>query len=112
MKKKQINLLEKSKRIVSSIVAASVILTSCWWGGWGWGWWGWVSSEVTQTEVIDNNSDKQEKLDIVYITEGEIDALSMHEAGMYSVCSVPNGASKGNQKLEKWSNGSDKRHQL
>eukprot|EP00481_Brizalina_sp_1-RS-2013_P002998 TRINITY_DN8061_c0_g1_i1.p1 TRINITY_DN8061_c0_g1~~TRINITY_DN8061_c0_g1_i1.p1 ORF type:complete len:111 (+),score=10.58 TRINITY_DN8061_c0_g1_i1:70-402(+) len=29
-----------------------------------------------------------------------MDALSLHEAGVYSVCSVPNGASKGNQKLE------------
>ena len=29
-----------------------------------------------------------------------MDALSLHEAGLYSVCSVPNGASKGSQKLE------------
>ena len=29
-----------------------------------------------------------------------MDALSLHEAGIYSVCSVPNGASKGNQRLE------------
>ena len=36
----------------------------------------------------------------VYIVEGEMDALSLHEAGIYSVCSVPNGASKGNQRLE------------
>ncbi len=35
-----------------------------------------------------------------YIVEGEMDALSLHEAGLYSVCSVPNGASKGTQKLE------------
>ena len=40
------------------------------------------------------NSDK------VYIVEGEMDALSLHEAGIYSVCSVPNGASSGNQRLE------------
>ena len=32
--------------------------------------------------------------------EGEIDALSLYEAGVYSVVSVPNGASKGNQKME------------
>ena len=32
--------------------------------------------------------------------EGEMDALSLHEAGIYSVCSVPNGASKGNQRLD------------
>ena len=35
-----------------------------------------------------------------YIVEGEIDALSLHEAGLYSVVSVPNGASKGNQRLD------------
>jgi twinkle protein len=35
-----------------------------------------------------------------YIVEGEMDALSLHEAGLYSVVSVPNGASKGNQRLE------------
>jgi len=29
-----------------------------------------------------------------------MDALSLHESGIYSVCSVPNGASKGNQRLE------------
>lgn len=34
------------------------------------------------------------------IVEGEIDCLTMHEAGFYSCVSVPNGASKGNQKLE------------
>ena len=55
---------------------------------------------VSGAEMIFYGLDNIEKLDIVYITEGEIDALSMHEAGMYSVCSVPNGASKGNQKLE------------
>lgn len=35
-----------------------------------------------------------------FIVEGEIDALSFHEAGLYSVVSVPNGASKGNQRLD------------
>lgn len=35
-----------------------------------------------------------------YIVEGELDALSLHESGLYSVCSVPNGASKGNQRLD------------
>jgi twinkle protein len=34
------------------------------------------------------------------IVEGEIDALSLTEAGIYNVVSVPNGASKGSQKLE------------
>lgn len=36
----------------------------------------------------------------VCITEGEIDAMSLHEVGFFNVCSVPNGASKGNQRLE------------
>lgn len=34
------------------------------------------------------------------IVEGEIDCLSMYEAGVYDCISVPNGASKGNQRLE------------
>ena len=34
------------------------------------------------------------------IVEGEIDLLSLIEAGIYNVVSVPNGASKGSQKLE------------
>jgi twinkle protein len=34
------------------------------------------------------------------IVEGEIDCLSLHEAGFYNSVSVPNGASKGSQKLE------------
>ncbi len=45
---------------------------------------------------IDNLNDTKK----CYIVEGEMDALSLHEAGLYSVCSVPNGASKGSQKLE------------
>jgi len=35
-----------------------------------------------------------------YIVEGEIDALTLFEAGLYSVVSVPNGAVKGNQRLD------------
>jgi twinkle protein len=38
--------------------------------------------------------------DTAYIVEGEFDALSLNEAGIYSVVSVPNGASKGSQRLE------------
>jgi twinkle protein len=34
------------------------------------------------------------------IVEGEIDCLSLIECGVYNVVSVPNGASKGSQKLE------------
>ncbi len=36
----------------------------------------------------------------IIITEGEIDALSFYEAGLVNVVSVPNGASKGNARLE------------
>ena len=35
-----------------------------------------------------------------HIVEGEMDHLSMYEAGFPSVVSVPNGANKGNQKLD------------
>lgn len=36
----------------------------------------------------------------IVITEGEIDCLSCHEAGIFPVISVPNGAGAGNQRLE------------
>ncbi len=55
---------------------------------------------VSGAELIFYGLDNIKELDIVYIVEGEMDALSLHEAGLYSVCSVPNGASKGSQKLE------------
>ena len=55
---------------------------------------------VSGAELIFYGLDNIGELSKVYIVEGEMDALSMHEAGIYSVCSVPNGASKGNQKLE------------
>jgi|TARA_R110000744_G_scaffold94462_3_gene182400 twinkle protein len=55
---------------------------------------------VSGAELIFYGLDNIKNTDIVYIVEGEMDALSMHESGIYSVCSVPNGASKGNQKLE------------
>lgn len=38
--------------------------------------------------------------DSICIVEGEIDCMSFYEAGIKNVVSVPNGASKGNQKLE------------
>lgn len=38
--------------------------------------------------------------DTITIVEGEIDALSFFEAGIHNAISVPNGASKGSQKLE------------
>ena len=45
------------------------------------------------------NFDAIKDTENIIVTEGEIDALSVMEAGVYTVCSVPNGASK-NQKLE------------
>lgn len=51
-------------------------------------------------ELIFYNLDGIEGEDIAVIVEGEIDCLSMYEAKIYNVVSVPNGASKGNQKLE------------
>ncbi len=55
---------------------------------------------VSGAELIFYGLDKIKDSSTIYIVEGEIDALSVHECGIYSVCSVPNGASKGNQRLE------------
>tara|TARA_R110000796_G_scaffold196101_2_gene312616 strand:+ start:46 stop:1719 length:1674 start_codon:yes stop_codon:yes gene_type:complete len=55
---------------------------------------------VSGAELIFYGLDNLNEMDTVYIVEGEMDALSFFEAGIYSVCSVPNGASKGNQRLE------------
>lgn len=52
------------------------------------------------SELIFYNLDSMEGAEEVVIVEGEMDALSMYEAGVYNVVSVPNGASMGNQKLE------------
>lgn len=51
-------------------------------------------------ELIFYNLDAIDGVEEAVICEGEIDALSLHEAGIHNVVSVPNGASKGNQKLE------------
>ena len=51
-------------------------------------------------ELIFYGIDRVKEMPKIYITEGEVDALSLFEAGVFSVCSVPNGASKGNQRLE------------
>jgi twinkle protein len=51
-------------------------------------------------ELIFYNLDSIKDESRVVIVEGEIDCLSLHEAGIYNAVSVPNGASKGNQKLE------------
>ncbi len=55
---------------------------------------------VSGAELIFYGLDNTIKSTSCYIVEGEMDALSLHESGLYSVCSVPNGASKGSQKLE------------
>jgi twinkle protein len=55
---------------------------------------------VSGAELIFYGLDNLKDMETVYIVEGEMDALSFFEAGIYSVCSVPNGASKGNQRLE------------
>tara|TARA_R110000823_G_scaffold309869_1_gene434413 strand:- start:9947 stop:11620 length:1674 start_codon:yes stop_codon:yes gene_type:complete len=55
---------------------------------------------VSGAELIFYGLDNIVEMDTVYIVEGEMDALSLHESGIYSVCSVPNGASKGNARLE------------
>jgi len=55
---------------------------------------------VSGAELIFYGLDNIKNSTTIYITEGEIDALSLNECGIYSVCSVPNGASKGSQRLE------------
>jgi twinkle protein len=51
-------------------------------------------------ELIFYNLNAIECQKTAVIVEGEIDCLTMHESGIYNAVSVPNGASKGNQKLE------------
>lgn len=55
---------------------------------------------VKDAELIFYNLNAIENEKEAVICEGEIDALSLYEAGVYNVVSVPNGASKGSQKLE------------
>jgi twinkle protein len=52
------------------------------------------------SELILYNLNALEGQSTAVIVEGEIDCLTMHEAGVFNAVSVPNGASKGNQKLE------------
>lgn len=51
-------------------------------------------------ELIFYNLDSIKDETVCVIVEGEIDCLTLHECGIYNSISVPNGASKGNQKLE------------
>jgi len=54
---------------------------------------------VKNAELIFYGLDNIKEVDHCYIVEGEMDALSLYEAGIYSVVSVPNGATKSG-KLE------------
>lgn len=51
-------------------------------------------------ELIFYNLDAIENETECFIVEGEIDCMSLHEAGIYNVVSVPNGAGVGQLKLE------------
>jgi twinkle protein len=51
-------------------------------------------------ELIFYGLDFIKSSDTCYIVEGEIDALTLYQCGFFNVCSVPNGASKGNTKLD------------
>jgi len=51
-------------------------------------------------ELIFYNIDALENENVAVIVEGEFDCLTMHECGIYNCVSVPNGAAKGNQKLQ------------
>ena len=55
---------------------------------------------VKGAELIFYGLDNIKEVEHCYIVEGEMDAMSLFESGIYSVVSVPNGATKGNQKLE------------
>lgn len=55
---------------------------------------------VKGAELIFYGLDNIKDVDHCYIVEGEMDAMSLFESGVYSVVSVPNGATKGNQRLE------------
>ncbi len=51
-------------------------------------------------ELIFYNLDSIRGAETVVIVEGEMDCLSVHQSGFKAVVSVPNGAAKGNQKLD------------
>jgi len=52
------------------------------------------------SELIFYNLDSLENETTAIIVEGEIDALTLHECGIYNVVSVPNGAGTGHQQLK------------
>lgn len=55
---------------------------------------------VGGAELILYNLDALDAQQDAIIVEGEIDSLSMYESGLMNSVSVPNGASRGSQKLE------------
>ena len=58
-------------------------------------------------ELIFYNVDAIHETDTAIITEGEIDTLSLYEAGIHNVVSVPNGASAGANNLQYLDNCTD-----
>lgn len=58
----------------------------------------------TDAELCFYNLDSIKDAEIVYIVEGEIDCLSMVQAGFESCISVPNGGNKGNVNMEFFTN--------
>jgi len=55
---------------------------------------------ISGAELIFYNLDSINGENSCIIVEGEIDCMTFYECGIYNVVSVPNGASKGSQKLE------------
>jgi twinkle protein len=58
-----------------------------------------VFKMTKDAELIFYNLNAIEESECI-IVEGEMDCLTLHECGIYNSVSVPNGASKGSQKLE------------
>ena len=58
-------------------------------------------------ELIFYNVDAIHETDTAVITEGEIDTLSLYEAGIHNAVSVPNGASAGANNLQYLDNCTD-----
>jgi twinkle protein len=55
---------------------------------------------VSKAELIFYNLNAIKGRDECIICEGEVDCMSLYEASLFNAVSVPNGASKGNAKLE------------
>ena len=55
---------------------------------------------VSKAELVFYNLDAIKGRNECIICEGEVDCMSLYEASLFNAVSVPNGASKGNAKLE------------